>query len=150
MIYPARSHVTWCRLWGLVVVLCLPLISFARDVATVVKVFDGDTLEITLNGQTERVRLIGVDTSETFDSDKLRCDVQRTSQDEQTIKALGERASAVTNSVIHPGSQVQLEYDQQPREVWTPLALSILWGTALQGGQAADIPAQMERGVSLL
>jgi micrococcal nuclease len=33
--------------------------------ATVTNVADGDTIEVSLNGQTERVRLIGVDTPET-------------------------------------------------------------------------------------
>jgi hypothetical protein len=63
--------------------------ALAHDLAAVVQVVDGDTLDVTLNGKTERIRLIGVDTPEKFDSDKLRRDVARTGQDEQTIKALG-------------------------------------------------------------
>jgi micrococcal nuclease len=114
-------------------VLCLlallvffPFPSVARDPATAVWVVDGDTLDVTLNGQTERVRLIGVDTPEKFESDKLRRDVQRTGQDEQTIKVLGQRASDFTKSVIRPGLQVQLEYDQQPRDRYKRL-LAFVW-----------------------
>ena len=54
----------------LLLALLLPLPSFATDPATLVQVVDGDTIEIVLNGQTEKVRLIGVDTPEKFESDK--------------------------------------------------------------------------------
>lgn len=41
---------------------------------TVTKVVDGDTIDVTLNGVTERVRLIGIDTPETVDPRKpLQC-----------------------------------------------------------------------------
>lgn len=38
-----------------------------QDLYTVIKVVDGDTLDVSINGKTERVRLIGVDTPETVD-----------------------------------------------------------------------------------
>ncbi len=42
--------------------------------ARVVRVKDGDTLVVTLNGSDEDVRLIGIDTPEKFESDKLARD----------------------------------------------------------------------------
>jgi endonuclease YncB( thermonuclease family) len=51
--------------------LCSPLAAVARDSATVVRVVDGDTLEVSLKGEIEKVRLIGFDTPEKFESDKL-------------------------------------------------------------------------------
>jgi micrococcal nuclease len=95
-LFPFRP---WLFLSLLYVVLLVPL-AVARDAATVTRVVDGDTLEITLKGKTERVRLIGVDTPEKFESDKLRRDVERTGQDEATIKQLGEQASAFTKSLV--------------------------------------------------
>jgi len=64
-------------------------------------VVDGDTLVITLQGRTETVRLIGVDTPEKYESDKLRRDAARTGQDEATIRALGKQASDCTASLVH-------------------------------------------------
>jgi micrococcal nuclease len=51
-------------LFAFLLTLLLPLPSFAKDPATIVRVVDGDTLEVKLNDQTEKVRLIGVDTPE--------------------------------------------------------------------------------------
>jgi endonuclease YncB( thermonuclease family) len=52
------------RLFAFLLTFLLPLPSFAKDPATIVRVVDGDTLEVKLNDQKEKVRLIGVDTPE--------------------------------------------------------------------------------------
>jgi micrococcal nuclease len=80
--------------------------AFARDQATIVRVVDGDTLEVKLNDQKEKVRLIGVDTPEKFESGKLHRDAARSGQDEKTIRALGERASDFTKSLVKRGDAV--------------------------------------------
>src|SRR5262249_8653581 len=104
------------RLVAFLLTLLLPLPSFAKDPATIVRVVAGDPLEVKLNDQKEKVRLIGVDTPEKFESDKLHRDAARTGQDEATIRALGERASDFTKSLIQRGDTVQLEYGQEPRD----------------------------------
>jgi endonuclease YncB( thermonuclease family) len=112
------------RVFSLVVLpltLCLPVTSFAKDTATIVRVVDGDTLEITLQGQPEKVRLIGINTPEKYESDKLHRDAARTGQDEKTIQALGERAFDFTKSLVKRGAAVQLEYDQQLRDKYQRL-----------------------------
>jgi micrococcal nuclease len=81
----------------------MPVASFAKDTATIIRVVDGDTLEITLQGQPEKVRLIGIDTPGKFESDKLHRDAARTGQDKKTIRALGERASDFTKSLVKRG-----------------------------------------------
>src|SRR5205814_3546047 len=106
--------------------LCLPFSSFAKDPATIVRAVDGDTLEVSLSGHQEKVRLIGVDTPEVFESQKLHRDIARTHQDEATIKALGKRASEFTKSLVHAGDTVQLEYDQQARDKYHRL-LAFVW-----------------------
>ncbi|MDD5154941.1 MAG: thermonuclease family protein, partial [Candidatus Omnitrophica bacterium] len=73
----------------------------------VTRVVDGDTLKLE-NG--ERVRLIGIDTPEMHDSDKLYRDARRTKQDIQTIKAMGRRAYNFTRTLVE-GKQVRLEFD---------------------------------------
>jgi micrococcal nuclease len=90
-------------LFTLLLGFCVPFPSFAKDPATIVRVVDGDTIEVILNGQKEKIRLIGVDTPEKFESDKLHRDAARTGQDEKTIRALGERASDFTKSLVKRG-----------------------------------------------
>jgi endonuclease YncB( thermonuclease family) len=65
----------------LLLVLCPPLSAVATDTATLVRVVDGDTVEIELNDQTEKGRLIGINTPEKYESDKLHRDATRTGQE---------------------------------------------------------------------
>lgn len=114
------------RVVALLVVLVFATPSFALDTVTVTRVVDGDTLEVMLDGRLERIRLIGVDTPEFYESDKLHRDAARTGRDEATIRALGKRASDFTKSLVHAGDRVQLEYDQQRRDRYKRL-LAFVW-----------------------
>src|SRR5262249_18048070 len=80
----------------LLLAVCLPATSLARDTATITRVVDGDTLAVSLNGKTEKVRLIGIDTPEKYESEKLHRDSARSGQDEATIRTLGKHASDFT------------------------------------------------------
>ena len=77
---------------------------------TIVRVIDGDTLE--LDGG-EHVRLIGVDTPEKFESAKMDKDAQRSGQDKKTIHALGEMASRFTQTLCE-GKRCWLDNDRNP------------------------------------
>ncbi len=68
---------------------------------------DGDTLVLE-NG--ERVRLIGIDTPEMHESNKLYKDSQRTGEDITTIQKLGRRAYEFTKKLVE-GKRVSLEFD---------------------------------------
>jgi len=68
---------------------------------------DGDTLKLESG---ERVRLIGIDTPEMHESDKLYRDSQRTGQDIRTIQELGRRAYEFTKKLVE-GKRVSLEFD---------------------------------------
>lgn len=68
---------------------------------------DGDTLELE-NG--DRVRLIGIDTPEVHESDKLYRDAQRSGEDSKIIKALGKRSHEFTRQLVE-GKRVSLEFD---------------------------------------
>ena len=76
------------------------------------RVVDGDTLVLE-NGQ--RVRLIGIDTPEIHESDKLYRDSQRTQQDISTIKALGMRAYDFTKNLVE-AKRVRLEFDVEKND----------------------------------
>jgi micrococcal nuclease len=87
------------------------LIPFGRSYnysdILVKRAVDGDTLQLE-NG--ERVRLIGIDTPEMHESDKLYRDSQRTRQDIRTIKELGRSAYEFTRNLVE-GKRVSLEFD---------------------------------------
>ena len=68
---------------------------------------DGDTLQLD-NG--ERVRLIGIDTPEMHESNKLERDAHRSGQDKSTIQKLGRQAYEFTKNLVE-GKWVSLEFD---------------------------------------
>lgn len=71
------------------------------------RVIDGDTLQLESG---ERVRLIGIDTPEMHESDRLYRESQRTGQDALDIKKLGIRAWEFTKNLVE-GKNVSLEFD---------------------------------------
>lgn len=73
--------------------------------ATVVEVIDGDTVDIRLDGRTERVRLIGIDTPETKHPRK-------------PVQCYGHEASAFTSAALPVGTPVRIERDVEARDVY--------------------------------
>lgn len=73
------------------------------DIASVIKVIDGDTIILRLQGATETVRLIGVDTPETVHPTK-------------PVECFGPEASAFTHSVLKPKTQVRVQRDVEARD----------------------------------
>lgn len=61
-----------------------------KETALVKKIFDGDTFEAEINGKTEKIRMLGIDTPERWDSEKFDRDMERTGRDKKTIQKLGE------------------------------------------------------------
>lgn len=83
---------------------------FGRDYdysnALVARVVDGDTLVLENN---EWVRLIGIDTPEMHESDKLERDARRSGQDAAAIKRLGRQSYGFTRKLVE-GKRVRLEF----------------------------------------
>lgn len=77
--------------------LLVSFITFSQDTVTVIKVNDGDTFEIESG---ERVRLLGIDTPEKWESNKLSKDSERTGKDKEIIKKLGELSSKYTEDLL--------------------------------------------------
>ncbi len=73
----------------------------------VTRAVDGDTLVLE---NRERVRLIGIDTPEMHESNKLNRDAQRSGEDVATIKQLGRQSYAFTKKLLE-GKRVRLEFD---------------------------------------
>lgn len=76
------------------------------------RVVDGDTIQLETG---ERVRLIGIDTPEMHESDKLYRDSQRTGEDVSTIQKLGRRAYEFTKNLLET-KRVSLEFDVEKRD----------------------------------
>lgn len=73
---------------------------------------DGDTLVLE-NGQ--RVRLIGIDTPEIHESNKLYRDSRKTGQDIRVIQGLGRRSLQFTKDLVE-GKRVRLEFDVEKHD----------------------------------
>ena len=73
------------------------------DLATIVSVVDGDTIVLSVQNQTETVRLLGIDTPETVHPTR-------------PIECFGPEASAFTKATLEKGSVVKLVRDVEPRD----------------------------------
>lgn len=94
----------------------LVVAAYAATPAKVIRVVDGDTLKVELNGRVVNVRLIGIDTPESKVNKKAKKDAARSSQDIKTIVGLGKAATNFTKSIVKPGDLVDIEQDVQPRD----------------------------------
>lgn len=84
---------------------------------SVKRVIDGDTIQLE-NG--EKVRLIGIDTPEMHESEKLYKDSQRSGQDPRAIQELGRRAYQFTKKLLE-GKRVRLELDLEKHDKYSRL-----------------------------
>ncbi|MBW3581327.1 MAG: thermonuclease family protein [Actinobacteria bacterium] len=71
--------------------------------AEVVRVVDGDTIVVRLDGAEERVRLLGIDTPESVDP-------------RSPVECFGKEAAAHTASLLPPGTPVRLVRDVEARD----------------------------------
>ncbi|MBN2831243.1 MAG: thermonuclease family protein [Candidatus Omnitrophica bacterium] len=81
--------------------------SFNYTDILVKRAVDGDTLVLESG---ERVRLIGIDTPEIHDSDKLSRDSKRSQQSASEIKAMGKKSYEFAKKLVE-GKRVSLEFD---------------------------------------
>lgn len=81
--------------------------NYSYDDIYVKRVIDGDTLQLE---DGERVRLIGIDTPEMHESNKLYKDAARSNESLSAIKKLGRRSYEFTKKLAE-GKRVSLEFD---------------------------------------
>ena len=103
------------RLKILIYLLCCLLLSvnimpaIAKEKATILRIIDGDTFLVLLNGKRERIRLLGIDTPEKYWSRKLKKQAIRCGVREGRISGLGIRATRYAKGLIHKGDKIYLE-----------------------------------------
>ena len=81
--------------------------------AIVERVVDGDTIIVDIDGQRERVRLIGIDTPESVDENR-------------PVQCYGHEASAHTESLLPPGTAVSLVRDVEARDKYDRLLAYVI------------------------
>ncbi len=111
----------------LLVSLLFPALAAAQTfTAKVIRVIDGDTIKVNLQGQTESVRLIGIDTPECRANQKAERDSERSGQDLAAIVSQGKEATAFTRSKVKKGDTVRLETDVRKRDRYQRI-LAYVW-----------------------
>lgn len=82
---------------GVIILVFYSLVIFSQDTLTVTKVYDGDTFQVDTG---EKVRLLGIDTPEKWESGKLDKDSERSGKDKEVIKRLGALASDYAEKIL--------------------------------------------------
>lgn len=100
----------------LLLLTCLAIAGQTSTSAKVVRILDGDTIEIELAGKVENVRLIGIDTPESKRNRKVKKDAARSGEDLNAIIGMGKAATEFTKTLVKPGDLVNVEQDVQPRD----------------------------------
>ena len=96
-------------------------VAMAEEHAVLKAVSDGDTLKVTFNGHTERLRLIGIDTPESKPNERAYKLAVRNGNDLQTTIALGLQARNFVQSLLPPGMVLRLEFDVEQRDKYNRL-----------------------------
>jgi len=79
-------------------------------------VVDGDTISVHINGEAEKVRLIGIDTPESRRNDRAKLQAERSKRDVATIVQMGKKAKEVLKEILPKGTELRIEYDVQKRD----------------------------------
>ncbi len=87
-------------------------IAASPEVGEVEWVIDGDTIDLIIDGQQERVRLIGIDTPESVSRDT-------------PVQCFGVEASTALKGLLPVGSSVRLVRDQESRDRFGRLLLYV-------------------------
>lgn len=103
-------------LFGLLLTLticsCAGSKTLPDDIADVIRVIDGDTVVLNLQGSTETVRLIGVNTPETVHPTK-------------PVECFGPEASLFMHQLLQPKTRVRVQRDIEARDRYQRLLVYI-------------------------
>ncbi len=131
-----------------VVFLFMDTGSFALDAerAVVVKIIDGDTLGITLQGRYEKLRLIGIDTPESRRNSRAWRQADRMASSLEDVIRRGKEAKDYVKGLLKKDMIVFVEFDVQHRDRYRRL-LGYLY---LPGGEMLNEKLLREGYASLL
>lgn len=87
-----------------------------KQEATVLRVVDGETLQVIYYGKEELLRLIGVDTPEIYPNKEARREAKKAKQDVRTIMIHGKLAIKFIKKLVRENDPVVIEFDAQRRD----------------------------------
>ncbi len=100
----------------LLFLLALALSVEAKEIISILKVVDGDTLLVNYKGKEEHIRLIGIDTPESRPNKKGKSDAQRSGEDLKVIISQGKKATRFLKALVRTGDKLTIEFDVQIRD----------------------------------
>ena len=106
-------------------ILFIPF-ALSDELATVIYVFDGDTIRVLYHGGKVSVRLIGIDAPESKSNNRAYRQAFTHRIDVATIVAIGKRAKNYLKSLVKKGDTVRLEFDVEVRDKYGRL-LAYVW-----------------------
>lgn len=97
-------------------VVIVATISFCKEyIGTIVKVTDGDTIQVQSNGELLKVRVLYIDTPEKFGGSKLEKDSKQTGISSKKLQELGKLSSNYANSFFKKGDVVKVVSNKKDR-----------------------------------
>ena len=94
--------------------------------AKVIRVIDGDTIVVKVDGKREKVRLIGIDTPETRRNKRAKLQAREQGKRLKTIIKMGRKAKKYVKSLVKRGDKVYIELDLETRDKYGRL-LGYVW-----------------------
>ncbi len=92
-------------------VILFPAAASAKTYpAKVVRVVDGDTIEVSFSGEKHMVRLIGMDTPESVYNKRTKKQAKESDMSQKEIVALGKAAKRFVQSRVKTGDIIRIEY----------------------------------------
>ncbi len=85
--------------------------SSGREIVTVIRVIDGDTIDVRSGERKFRIRLLGVDAPEAHQSEKSARQAKKYKLTEEALFKLGSSAKAFLEKLAPVGSELSLEND---------------------------------------
>ncbi len=108
-----------------ILLFCVTTLSAGPETHTLLKVEDGDTLVIDLDGDPTRIQLLGIDAPEDVFNPKLKRDVQRTGKTEDSLLDLGRRATSHLQHLVAPGTKIIVEGDLKRKDKYGRIPVTV-------------------------
>ena len=108
---------TICKTFIIVVsILLLNPIVYAQEISekiicTVINIIDGDTVSVFIEGQEESIRLIGIDTPESWENEKVIRDARRYKIAVDEMISMGKIATTFVKELVDPGDTLIIIQD---------------------------------------
>jgi micrococcal nuclease len=124
-----KDRIRWAEFWGKILFLLVlflllqphPSPAQRLETGTVLRIIDGDTLNVKIQGKEECIRLIGIDAPESKANRKANRDSWKNGEDLQSIIIMGKKATTFTKALVKKDDTVKIEFDVQKRDKYNRL-----------------------------